>query len=189
MMKKVSMSATIAAFVSALSILLIGCGGGGTTVPDLDQGLGIAAESLNQFEDSGRTDISEDNAMREFAIIYTNNLNAAQPPMHTGPVAVAPQADGSFSVFDDKNSNKELDDGEKELFKIEVDEVNGRLVASAESYVRDRGFSGGGLLMGYLIGSMLGRQRTAGANPSSKKASARMSARQRAGSGSHSRGK
>ncbi len=187
-MKKFKLSTAIAALVSSLSIMLIGCGGGGTPVPDLDQALNIAADSLIQFETSD-ADISEQNAMEEFATVYTNNLNAAQPAIHTGPVAVAPQEDGSFSVFDDKNSNKLSDSGENELFKVEVDEVNGRLVASAESYVRDRGFSGGGLLMGYLIGSMLGRQRTAGANPAAKKASPKMSAKQRAGSGSHSRGK
>lgn len=188
-MKKFNMSATIAAFVSALSILLIGCGGGGTPIPDLDQALEIASQSLNQFEDSGRSDISEENAMNEFALVYTNNLNAAQPALHTGQLGVQPQTDGAFGVFDDKNSNKEIDSDEKELFKVEVDEVNGRLVASAESYVRERGFSGSGLLMGYLIGSMLGRQRTAGASPATKKASPKMSAKQRAGSGSHSKGK
>lgn len=188
-MKKFSLSTTIAASVSALSILLISCGGGGTAVPDLDQALEIAAESLIQFEGSGREDISEENAMNEFALVYTNNLNAAQPAMHTNQLGVEPQADGAFGVYDDKNSNKEIDTDETELFKVEVDEVNGRLVASAESYVRDRGFSGSGLLMGYLIGSMMGRQRTAGASPASKKASPKMSAKQRAGSGSHSRGK
>lgn len=188
-MKKFSMSATIAAFVSALSILLVSCGGGGTPIPDLDQALEIAAVSLDQFEASGRSDITEENAMNEFALVYTNNLNAAQPVMHTNQLGVQPQADGAFGVFDDKNSNKEIDSDEKELFKVEVDEVNGRLIASAESYVRDRGFSGSGLLMGYLIGSMMGRQRGAGANPSSKRSSPKMSAKQRAGSGSHSRGK
>jgi len=187
-MKKLRMSTAIAALVSSLSIMLIGCGGGGTPIPDLDQALNIAADSLIAFEAS-EADISEANAMDEFATVYTNNLNAAQPPIHTGPVAVAAQADGSFSVFDDKNSNKLSDSGEKELFKVEVDDVNGRLIATAESYVRDRGFSGGGLLMGYLIGSMLGRQRTTGTNPSQRKASPKMSAKQRAGSGSHSRGK
>lgn len=188
-MKKISMSASVATIVSALSMLLVSCGGGGTPVPDLDQALEIAAVSLNHLEDSGRSDINEENVMKEFAIIYTNNLNAAQPAMHTSQLGVAAQADGAFGVFDDKNSNKELDSDEKELFKVEVDEVNGRLIASAESYVRDRGFSGGGLLMGYLIGSMMGRQRSAGVNPGSKKASPKMSAKQRAGSGSHSRGK
>jgi len=188
-MKKLSMSASIAAFVSALSILLVSCGGGSTPILDLDQALEIAADSLNQFEASGRSDITEENAMNEFAIVYTNNLNAAQPALHTSQLGVAPQTDGAFGVFDDKNSNKELDTDENELFKVEVDEVNGRLIASAESYVRDRGFSGSGLLMGYLIGSMMGRQRSAGANPGSKKASPKKSAKQRAGSGSHSRGK
>ena len=188
-MKKFKMSAVIAALVASTSIVLVGCGGGSSSaVPDLDQALNVAAESLVQFENSN-ADITEQNAMDEFAVVYTNALNASQPAIHTGPVGVAPKADGSFSVFDDPNSNKLADSGEKELFLVEVDEENGRLVASAESYVRDRGFSGGGLLMGYLIGSMLGRQKSSGATPGQKKASPKMSAKQRAGSGSHSRGK
>jgi len=187
-MKKIKMSATIAALVASVSILLISCGGSKTAVPDLDQALNVAAESLIQFENSN-ADITEQNAMDEFALVYTNSLNAAQPPIHTGPVGVVSKADGSFGVFDDKNSNKLADSGEEELFVVEVDEENGRLVASADSYVRDRGFSGGGLLMGYLIGSMLGRQMSSGAKPGQKKASPKMSAKQRAGSGSHSRGK
>ena len=132
-MKKFSMSASIAVFVSSLSILLVSCGGGGTPIPDLDQALSVAAQSLDQFEASGRSDISEQNAMDEFALVYTNNLNAAQPALHTGQLGVVPMEDGAFSVFDDKNSNKEQDSGEKEIFKVEVDEVNGRLIASAES--------------------------------------------------------
>jgi len=187
-MKKLRMSTAIAALVSSLSILLISCGGGGTPIPDLDQALTVAADSLVRFDNS-ETDIKEENAMEEFAIVYTNALNASQPVVHTGPLGVAPKEDGSFSVYDDKNSNMIADSGEKELFIVEVDEQNDRLIASTEGYVRDRGFSGGGLLMGYLIGSMLGRQRAAGARPSQKKASPKMSAKQRAGSGSHSRGK
>jgi len=188
-MNKLKLSTAIATLISSLSILLIGCGGsGGTPIPDLDQALEMASESLIQF-DASETDIKEENAMEEFAIVYTNALNASDPQVHTGPLAVAPQEDGSFSVFDDKNSNKLADSDEAELFKIEIDNENGRLIASAESYVRDRGFSGGGLLMGYLIGSMMGRQRASGANPAQKKASPKMSAKQRAGSGSHSRGK
>jgi len=187
-MKQLRLSAAAATLVASMSMLLISCGGGGTPIPDLDQALNIAAESLTQF-DASEDDIKEEEAMEEFAIVYTNNLNASQPAVHTGPLAVAAQADGSFSVFDDKNSNKLADSGEDELFKVEVDNENGRLIASAESYVRDRGFSGGGLLMGYLIGSMLGRQRAAGVTPSTKKASPKMSAKQRARSGSHSRGK
>lgn len=187
-MKNLRLSTATAALVASLSLVLISCGGGGAPVPDLDQALDVAAESLTQF-DASETDIKEENAMEEFAIVYTNNLNASEPPVHTGPLAVVAQTDGSFSVFDDANSNKLGDEDEKELFKVEVDNENGRLIASAESYVRDRGFSGGGLLMGYLIGSMLGRQRAAGVTPSSKKASPKMSAKQRAGSGSHSRGK
>lgn len=187
-MKNFKLSSTIATIVTSLCLMLISCGGDDTPVPDLDLALNIATESLIQF-DASETDITEENAMEAFAIVYTNGLNASDPAVHSGPLAVVAQEDGSFSVFDDKNSNKLSDNDEDELFKVEVDNENGRLIASAESYVRDSGFSGGGLLMGYLIGSMLGRQRAAGVTPGSKKTSPKMSAKQRAGSGSHSRGK
>lgn len=188
-MKKVNLSAFTAIVVSSMSIMLIACGGGSKPIPDLDQALDIASLSIEQLDRSGRSDVSEENAMSAFAAIYADNLNSAQPPLHTENLGVASMENGSFDVYEDSNHNGEQDSDEEALFNVEVDTENDRLIASAESYVRDRGFSGGGLLMGYLIGSMLGRQRATGTTPSSKRASPKMSAKQRAGSGSHSRGK
>ncbi len=99
--------------------------------------------------------------------------------------------------FADSNSDGKYSSNEEALFKIEVDAENGRLISSSRSgEVTERGFSGTGLLAGFLIGSMMNRQRAAGVNTSqlaNKKpvsaAAAQANARSRAGSGSHSRGK
>lgn len=164
--------------------------GGGAAHADLDQALNVAAGSLNTFENSAG--VTEENAMDKFATNYARDLNSSQPPLIPGTIGVEAQPDGSFKAFSDTNNNAIKDADEKEVFDLEVDKENNRLLASDETAVRESGFSGSGLLMGMLIGNMLSRQRVSGANPAARKAtprSAYRSARSRAGSGSHSRGK
>lgn len=175
------------------TMLLAGCEQKSATA-DLDRALGIASDSLTKFENTA--DVTEDNVMDKFASKYSTSLNSAQPPMHTGIIGVSPEKDGSLLSFDDKNGNQIKDEGEKELFTVEVDSENNRLVASSEGEVREQGFSGTGLLMGMLIGNMLSRQVATGANPAAKRATPKRSvstnkpsAKSRAGSGSFSRGK
>lgn len=174
------------------TMLLAGCDQTKSATADLDRVLGIASDSMTKFE--GATDVNENNVMDKFSSSYQHNLNAVQPPIHNGTIGVIPEKDGSLLSFDDKNNNKIQDAGEQDLFKLEVDSENNRLVASSEDEVRESGFSATGLLMGMLIGNMLTRQRATGANPAAKratprKAAAAPSAKSRAGSGSHSRGK
>lgn len=172
------------------TVLLAGCDQNKSATADLDRVLGVASDSMTKFE--GSEDVNKDNVMDKFSSSYSSNLNSAQPPIHSGPIGVTPDKDGSLLSFDDKNNNQIQDEGEKDLFKLEVDSENSRLVASSDGEVRDSGFSGSGLLMGMLIGNMLSRQRATGANPAAKRATPRRaatSAKSRAGSGSHSRGK
>lgn len=160
------------------------------TRADLDQVLNVASNTLDTFESSA--DVNKDNAMDKFAGSYAQSLNASQPAISSSAVGVVPNSDGSFDAFADANNNSVKDSDEQDLFNLEIDSENSRLIASDETAVRDHGFSGTGLLAGMLIGSMLSRQRAAGKNPASKKAtskSAYKSARSRAGSGSHSSGK
>lgn len=176
-------------------MLLAGCEKKSATA-DLDRVLGVTTESLTKFENTS-SDVNKDNVMDKFSDTYAKDLNTVQPPLNAGPIGVNPQKDGSLLGFDDKNNNKIKDPGEKDLFKMEVDTENNRLVASSEGEVRESGFSGSGLLMGMLIGNMLSRQRVAGANPAARKATPKRSAssvksnsfKSRAGSGSFSRGK
>jgi len=165
-------------------------GSGGVNRADLDQVLNVASNTLDSFE--GSADVNEDNVMDKFAGSYAQNLNTSQPAISSSAVGVVPNTDGSFDAFADTNNNSVKDSGEQDLFNLEIDKENSRLIASDETAVRDSHFSGTGLLAGMLIGSMLSRQRAAGKNPASKKAtskSAYKSARSRAGSGSHSSGK
>ena len=168
---------------------------------DLDRILGVASDSMVSFESKNSSNmeaLNEGNVMDKFSSSYASDLNASVPPIHSGPIGVKSEQDGSFAGFDDKNNNGIKDTDEKDLFKLEVDTENNRLVASNEGEVRESGFSGSGLIMGMLLGNMLSRQRTTGARPAMKKATPKRSAsksksfgsaKSRVGSGSHSSGK
>ncbi len=186
---KYGVYAVIGLFV-AYTLITDNNGSGGVQRADLDQVLNVASDTLDRFESN--TDVNEDNAMDKFAGSYAQNLNTSQPAISSSAVGVVSNSDGSFDGFADANNNSVKDSGEQDLFNLEIDSENNRLIASDETAVRDSHFSGTGLLAGMLIGSMLSRQRAAGKNPASKKAtskSAYKSARSRAGSGSHSSGK
>jgi len=163
----------------------------GATTAQLDRALGIASNTMNSFEDT--PEVNESNVMEKFTSQYNDNLNSAQPPMNSNSIGVNAQEDGALLSFDDVNNNGIQDPGEKDLFKMEVDSENNRLIASSETEARDQGFSASGLLMGMLIGNMLSRQTATGNNPASRRATASgtasPNAKSRAGSGSHSRGK
>jgi len=180
-----------------------------TASVDLDRVLEVTSQTLTTFEQEqaynsygtenavqdNEKPVMDDAAMQAFGKALEKNLNRAAPQIHPEIIGVNVAEDGSIQGYNDKNNNGEKDNGEKELFKIEVDGEKQRLLASSGEHVRDHGFSGSGLLAGLLIGNMLSRQRAAGISPSSlssKRAvskSAYKSARTRSGSGSHSRGK
>ena len=166
---KLSKFATFATTTIICStVLLAGCDQKKSATADLDRVLGVASDSMTKFE--GTEDVNKDNVMDKFSSAYQSNLNSAQPPLLPGTIGVTPDKDGSLLSFEDKNNNNIQDEGEKDLFKLEVDSENNRLVASSEEEVRESGFSGSGLLMGMLIGNMLSRQRATGANPAAKRA-------------------
>ena len=192
-MKKFNGFIVAASLTSAL-IIAAGCSEN-VVKADLDRVLDITSDALYKFENSPQN-TKDDNAMEEFADNLRFGLSTATPPVHPGPVGIVLKEDGSFGGFHDKNGNTEKDAGESDLFTIEVDSEGGRLLATdASGNTRDHHFSGTGMMAGFLLGSMLSRQRSAGVSPSSlssKKAtpkSAYQSARSRAGSGSHSSGK
>lgn len=163
---------------------------------DLNQVLDVTVETIHAFEESnqGQVPENEDSAFIQFAEELEINYNQAQPAIYKEPVAVAPQQDASLIAFIDKDANNNFSEGDEGLYKIEIDGENSRILATdSNGAVGESRISGSGLLTGFLLGSMLSRQRTAGVNPkslSSKKTqTAKQAARSRAGSGSHSRGK
>jgi len=176
--------------VALIGTFLGGNGGGNSeATAQLDRVLGVANNTINDFENTA--DVNKDNAMDKFAVKYNDSLNAAEPPIHTSTLGTRARENGSLLSFDDKNSNGVQDPGEDSLFMMEVDTENNQLVATNQEESRQSGFSGSGLLMGYMLGSMLSRQRATGTNPATRRATAKgtPSARNRSRSGSHSRGK
>ncbi len=76
--------------------------------------------------------------------------------------------DAKFTGVDDANRNKVADADEPLLFTVELDAQNKRMIATDSSGTgTSHGFSGMGFIAGALIGSMMGRQRSAGIAPGS----------------------
>lgn len=197
----------ISSTVLALS-LLAGCSGGGDTrtKADLHRVMDIASTTMETF----KSDKEGDAALEEFNKEFEKNMNSMEPKAHPGPVGVALEKDGSFHGYEDKNDNRVKDSGESEIFKLEIDTENKRILASDGERVADHSIAGmmggmaAGMLAGMLIGSLMNRQRSSGVNTQamSKRqantsrgsagganSSSSSSARSRAGSGSHSSGK
>lgn len=165
---------------------------------DLNQVLDVTVETLYSYQDSLDATEGEKNSDQAFIGLSEDlavNYNKAQPAIYDkGAIGVSPQNDASLLAFVDTNGNKELEESEELLFLIEIDGEKARIIASSRSgAVNEHHFSGTSLLAGYLIGSMLSRQRAAGVNSKTlankKPISANAAAKKRAGSGSHSRGK
>ena len=181
--------------------LLAGCSGNNVQDADLDRALDVTDATLNQFE-ATRGSMSVDNEaqkMSEFSALLIRNMNNARPPVHPDPLGLEMQGDGAMAFFHDRNADGARNSGDKNLFKIEIDGEDQHLIASTENgYTRTHGFSGSGLLTGFVIASMLNRQRGAGIRPGSfrnradsprRAASSAPSARSKSGSGSYSSGK
>jgi hypothetical protein len=163
---------------------------------DLNLVLDVTLDTLTNYSEKLDAQKSNDNdqAFIGFAEELAVNYNQSQPVIYKGSIGVSPQKDASLLAFDDSNANKEFDEGEDALFKIEIDGEKSRIIASSRSgAVNDHYFSGTSLLAGYLIGSMLMRQKGAGVNSKSlankKPVTSKAAAKARAGSGSHSKGK
>jgi len=170
-----------------------------SSLDSLNKALGVASITMTSFESNGDK-VNKDNAMDVFSKDYADNLNNTSSLAHLGPMGVKPEQDGSFVTFSDTNKNNIQDEGEKDLFKLEADAENQRLIVSDGNTVVEQPHSGmmSGFLMGMLLSNMMGRQRSSGANPASKRATppprksaskSAPSAKSRAGSGSHASGK
>lgn len=207
-MKKI----TISVISMTLSIaFLSACNGNDSqntsSLAAMNSALGVASNTMSSMDKSISADnkaVNKENVMDTFSKNYADNLNK-DPSLSSsyGPMGVKAEKDGSFSTFSDANKNNVKDAGEKDLFKVEADAENNRLVASNEAGVveQEHSFMGSGFFMGMLLGNMLGGQRSAGVNPARRKATparsagkssfgkSSPSARSRAGSGSHASGK
>jgi hypothetical protein len=95
----------------------------------------------------------------EFLTKYAAKLNELKAM--ESPVGVSMSPGGEIVGFKDSNQNAVQDNGETKEFTVTIDPSNSRLVASDNNgYHRPHGyhFSPGGMMMGYMLGSMMGRQ-------------------------------
>lgn len=206
---KLNINSLLGAFSLTFALfLLVSCSPNdsqnNSSLESMNRALEVASSTMTTMDKTTspeNTTVTKASVMDDFSKKYADKLNNDPKMAKYKPIAVIPEADGSFSAYTDANNNQIKDADEKILFKLEADTKNGRLVASNEAGVAEQphSFMGGGFFMGMLLGNMLSRQRMTGANPSARRATpkARKSpgfrqspnARSRVGSGSHASGK
>ena len=97
----------------------------------------------------------------DFLKKYAAKLNEMKAM--NAPLGVSMAAGGEIIGFQDPNQNMVQDMGESKEFTVTIDVANSRLVASDNhGFHRPHGygFNPGGMMMGYMLGSMMGRQRS-----------------------------
>ena len=127
----------------------------------------------------------------------TKTYNGSNPKIYEDNLGVLPGTAGNLIAYEDLNRNLKRDESEKNIFFIEVDGENSRIIATSRiGASSNASFPAGTLLAGYFLGRMFMMQ---GAIPGYKNSlsnrktvttqKAMSNARARAGSGSHRRGK
>jgi len=176
MMKKVKLLLCL-----GLLTAICGCQSVSVDVVDLNKVLDLFQESLTELDGEqlaeakadgadGETqeqgvvgieavDVEDDAKKEEFLTVFRTKLNAAK--LVAKPIGAVFHESGSVNGFVDLDKDNVQDAGEKELFKIQIDEARGRIVASdGAGHHRDHRYRSGRFFTGYLLGSMLGRNRS-----------------------------
>ena len=143
---------------------------GGTQTADLGQALDRTEKGLNRYAayiERQDLDKLSPREIGELNAILTQEMNAPQRFYGT-TIGVAMTQAASFLAYADKNSNRIMEQGEGQIFKIEIDNENRRLIATDMSgNATHSRISGSGFFTGMLIGSLMDRQRSAGIAPGS----------------------
>ena len=137
---------------------------------DLGQVLDRTEFAINQYQDyleANSIAEASDEQVDEFTGYLTQIMNS-DPRFYDQPLGMEVLTDAKFSGFADPNANGVRDSDEGEVFTIEIDEANNRLIAT-DTAGQSAGlrFSGAGFLAGALIGNLISRQRAAGISASS----------------------
>lgn len=151
----------------ALVALLAGCGDG-VSSRTIKAALQRAVDVLQKYDSYMRTYNykSLPPAMEKQLAVWMNKALNEAPPVYSKPIVTRVNKDASIDAFADDNANGHIDAGEPRLFRIEIDAVNGRVLATAEdgsTYAHRPRPSG--FFAGLFIGSMMNRQRQAGIGP------------------------
>lgn len=105
--------------------------------------------------------------IEEFRGFLVEVLNS-EPRFYADTQGLEIMQDAKFLAFDDTNENGIKDTGEGDIYSVEIDEENNRLIATDmagnSSGLR---FSGAGFIAGALLGNLLSRQRGAGVSKGS----------------------
>lgn len=151
----------------ALVALLAGCGDG-VSSRTIKAALQRAVDVLQKYDSYMQTYNykSLPPAMEKQLAVWMNKAMNETPPVYSKPIVTRVNRDASIDAFADDNANGHIDAGEPRLFRIEIDAVNGRILATAEggSTYAHRPRSSG-FFAGLFIGSMMNRQRQAGIAP------------------------
>jgi hypothetical protein len=110
---------------------------------------------IQSIEPAKQDPVKESNFLSK----YATKLNEMK--VMDQPVGVQMSPGGEIIGFVDPNQNMVQDPGETKEFTVTIDPANKRLVASDNhGYHRPHAYHSnhGGMMMGYLLGSMMGRQ-------------------------------
>ncbi|HAT86121.1 hypothetical protein [Cohaesibacter gelatinilyticus] len=137
---------------------------------DLGQVLDRTMFAIEKYENHAQklnaTKLTDDN-MAEFGNFLAQVMNS-NPRFYDEELGIKLRKDAAFQGFADKNKNGTQEEGEGDVFTVEIDSENKRIIASdGNGASSDTRFSGSGLLTGLLIGHLLSRQRSAGVKPGS----------------------
>ena len=160
---------------------------------------------VTNAENSSKLNPQTDEEKEKFSSMYfmktasdlTKAYNSSNPKIYDGNLHVYPSTSGALVAYEDINKNLKQDESEENIFFIDVDGENSRIIATSRiGASNNASFPAGTLLTGYFLGRMLTMQsnfpnRKSFVNNSKtvspKKAMS--NARARAGSGSHLSGK
>lgn len=150
-------------------ILFIAAGffgmGSGAQTADLGQALDRTEKALNKYArylERQDLDVLSPKEVGELNSVLTAEMNAPAQ-FYDAPIGVAMTRAASFIGFSDNNANNVMEKGDKQLFKVEIDNENRRLIAtdmsgnSTHTYI-----PGSGFFTGMLIANLIDRQRGAG---------------------------
>jgi len=109
----------------------------------------------------------DDNNIEQFRGFLVEVINS-DPRFYDATQGLEIQKDAKFLAFTDENANGIKDGSDTDIYTVEIDEENNRLIATDMSgNASGLRFSGTGLVAGLLLGSLLSRQRAAGVSKSS----------------------
>ena len=127
----------------------------------------FAITRYSEHLDSNGIQSASEEQVEDFRGFLVEVLNA-EPRFYTDTQGLSIMADAKFLGFADANAHGVQDSGEGDLYTVEIDEENNRLIATDvagnSSGLR---FSGAGFIAGALLGNLISRQRAAGVSKSS----------------------